>query len=297
MKRSTPLSTSSHPGTTRRLGVFSGLAILLAMGCDSGPQAKDASATSRSQIAQVQIRIDLPSAGSPAVSVLAFRAQATDLPSASVLPTVDPLASPPPESGCELREISAPARQVRTQGGTVNLQELEDISLEISTTSLLRPMPRVYPPFADVVGGVIAEVGPTEIEDMPSAFVLATGGRGRFKLATPTAPSLRDAAETPLSAQTRLEASGDLVLGLTGPSKGFLEIRPFGAPTAIACTPNARGWVVVPHALLGKLTAGTAGAPVAFEAVSRDTLVVDVSGEPVRVSVEARSQVVLELAP
>jgi len=279
------------------MGVFSGLALLLAVGCDSGPQPKDASTISRSQIAQVQIRIDLPSAGSPAVSVLAFRAQATDLPSASVLPTVDPLASQPPESGCELREISAPARHVRTQGGTVNLQELEDVTLEISPNALLRPMPRVYPPFADVVGGVIAEVGPTDLEYMPPSFVLGAGMHSRFKLTTPVAPTLRDASETPLSAQTRLDASGDLVIGLSGPAKGFLEIRPFGAPTAIACAASARGWVVVPHELLGKLTAGTAGAPVAFEAVSRDTLVVDVSGEPVRVSVEARSQVVLELAP
>jgi hypothetical protein len=267
------------------------------MGCDSGPQAKDASAVSRSQIAQVQIRIDTPNAGSSAVSVLAFRAQSTDLPAANVLPTVDPLASPPPASGCELREISAPARQVRAQGGTVNLQELEDVTLEISPEALLRPMPRVYPPFADVVGGVIAEAGPTNVETLPSSFILAAGTGARFRLGMPSAPTLRDAAETPLSSQTRLDASGDLVIGISGRAKSFLEIRPFGAPTAIACVPSARGWVVVPHDLLGKLTAGTAGAPVAFEAVTRDTLIVDASGEPLRVAIEARSQVVLELVP
>ena len=158
-------------------------------------------------------------------------------------------------------------------------------------------MPRVYPPFADVVGGVIAEAGPTDVETLPPSIILGAGTSARFKLGMPSAPTLRDAAEIPLSSQTRLDASGDLVIGISGPAKSFLEIRPFGAPTAIACVPSARGWIVVPHDLLGKLTAGTAGSPVAFEAVTRDTLIVDASGEPLRVAVEARSQVVLEIAP
>jgi hypothetical protein len=236
-----------------------------------------------------------PVSGSPSISMLAFRAQATDLTATSILPAVDPLAAQAPISGCELREVAASARNVRAQGGTITLQELEDIDLELSPSKVLSPSPRVYPPLADVVAGVIAEAGPTDLEGLPSSLLLRLGGESRVKLTPPPAPILRDHAGQPLSG--RISSTEDLLLHLSGPLQAFLEIRPFGAPMAIACVPNSSGWIVVPHDLLEQLIAGTAGAPVSFEAIWRERQIFNVSGESLRVSFETRSQVVLELTP
>jgi len=87
------------------------------------------------------------------------------------------------------------------------------------------------------------------------------------------------------------------VLRVSGPPKTFLEIRPFGAPSAIACAVTSGGWVVVPHDLLAKLVATAGRAPVSFEAVWRESQLVQAGSEPTRVSFEARSSAVLELRP
>jgi hypothetical protein len=271
------------------------IAIVLLVGCDVAPQAKDASPASRTQLAQVQIRLEHPVTGSPSISMLAFRAQATELSAANVLPAVDPLAAQAPTSGCELREVAASARNVRAQGGTVNLQELADIDLEIAPSNILIPSPRVYPPLADAVAGVIAEAGPTDLKILPESLLLRLGGESRVKLTPPQPPILLDRHLQPISG--RISIAEDLVLHLSGPSRAFLEIRPFGAPMAIACMPTSSGWIVVPHDLLERLIAGSAGAPISFEAIWRERQIFNVSGESLRVSFETRSQVVLELAP
>jgi hypothetical protein len=90
---------------------------------------------------------------------------------------------------------------------------------------------------------------------------------------------------------------GDLVLRVSGPPRTFLEVRPFGAPSAIACAVASGGWVVVPHDLLVKLVASAGRAPVSFEAVRRESRLVPAGNETVRVSLEARSSAVLELRP
>jgi hypothetical protein len=273
----------------------------LGLGCDAGSHGKDASPTTSQHLAQVSVRLDYPSGSAPAVSVLAFRAEAIDLASADVLGAVDPLVAPAPDSACELRDVAGSARALRTQGGAVNLQELGGVSLQVPSGEALRPAPRVYPPLADVVGGVIAEAGPLDLGQVPAAFTLAVPTQSddpaTLELAVPAAPSVSDSSEAPLDTRTSMSMKGDLVLRVSGPPRTFLEIRPFGAPSAIACAVSSGGWVVVPHDLLAKLVASAGRAPVSFEAVWRESRLLSAGSETTRVSFEARSSAVLELRP
>jgi len=295
--RSTPCSTSSP----RR-----GLLVLLvggalALGCESANHGKDASPTSSQRLSQVSVRLDLPSGGAPSVSVLAFRAEAIDVATSDVLGAVDPLVAPAPESACELRDVAGTARMVRAQGGLLNLQELSGVSLLAGGDQPpLRPAPRVYPPLADVVSGVIAEAGPLDLPQVPENIGLVVptqGADSTIKLALPRTLSVADSSERPLDAKSLLSMKGDLVLRVSGPARTFLEVRPFGAPSAIACAVTSGGWVVVPYDLLVKLVASAGRAPVSFEAVWRESRIVPAGNEAVRVSFEARSSAVLELRP
>jgi len=297
---------SSH-ATLHRLprGLGFHLAVLasaaLGAGCDAGSHGKDASPTTSQHLSQVSVRLDFSGGSAPAVSVLAFRAEAIDMSSSDVLGAVDPLVAPPPDSACELRDVAGTARALRAQGGTLNLQELGGVSLELEAGEALRPVPRVYPPLADVVGGVIAEAGPMDLAEVPREFSLAIPTKGdermALKLMVPAAPSIADGSDTPLDARTSMSMHGDLVLRVSGPARTFLEIRPFGAPTAIACAVTTGGWVVVPHDLVAKLVASAGRAPVSFEAVWRESRLVQAGSETTRVSFEARSSAVLELRP
>jgi hypothetical protein len=273
----------------------------LGLGCDGGGNGRDAAPTSSQHLAQVSVRLDLPSGSAPSVSVLAFRAEAIDLPTSNVLGTVDPLVVPSPESSCELRDVAGPARALRAQGGAVNLEELGGVSLEVGPDETLRPAPRVYPPLADVVSGVIAEAGPYDLDTVPDAFTLLlldpADEATSLQLPVPVAPSVWASDLTPLDARTSVSIKGDLVLRVAGPPRTFLELRPFGAPSAIACAVTPAGWVVVPHDLLAKLVATAGRAPVSFEAVWRESRQFSAGGEVTRISFEARSSAVLELRP
>lgn len=296
-------SQPSRLTPTRPRGVL-GAALFAAsiagFGCDTGNHGKDASATTSQRLAQVSVRLDYPSGSAAAVSVLAFRAEAVDVASVDVLGAVDPLVAPPPEATCELRDVAGTARALRAQGGTVSLQELGGVSLTVEAGHGLRPAPRVYPPRADVVAGVIGEAGPLDLVQVPRAFTLEVPGRNEqpssLELAVPTAPSIADSDGAPLDTRTSISIRNDLVLRVLGPARTFLEIRPFGAPSAIACAVSTGGWVVVPHDLLTKLVATAGSAPVSFEAVWRENRLV-AGSEPTRVSFEARSSAVLDLRP
>ena len=294
-----PVVLSPAPGPRRALVTFF-LGAALALGCESGNHGKDASPVTSQRLAQVSVRLDLPSGGAPSVSVLAFRAEAIDVATSDVLGAVDPLVAPAPESACELRDVAGTARMVRAQGGVLNLQELSGVSLQAGDQQPLRPAPRVYPPLADVVSGVIAEAGPLDLPQVPETIGLvvpAQGSDAHVKLALPRTLSVSDGNEKPLDAGTHLTMKGDLVLRVSGPPRTFLEVRPFGAPSAIACAVASGGWVVVPHDLLVKLVASAGRAPVSFEAVWRESRLVPAGNETVRVSLEARSSAVLELRP
>jgi hypothetical protein len=283
--------------------------LLLSWGlaCEGGSHGKDASPATSQRLSQVSVRLDLPSGGAPSVSVLAFRAEAIDMAASDVLGAVDPLVSPSPESACELRDVAGTARMVRAQGGTLNLQELGGVALHVAQgeqaekAESLHPAPRVYPPLADVVSGVIAEAGPLDLGQVPTTLTLVVptkgAGHANLKLNLPRAPSVSDGSETPLDARTTMSMKGDLVLRVSGPPRTFLEIRPFGAPSAIACAVSTSGWVVVPHDLLAKLVVTAGRAPVSFEAVWRESRLVQGGSETTRVSFEARSSAVLELRP
>jgi len=299
---SAPPSNPSRPSRAiHGWAAFFALALGVGLGCDSGSRGKDASPATSQQMAQVAVRLDLPSGGAPSVSVLAFRAEAVDVAAADVLGAVDPLVVAAPLSSCELRDVAGSARMMRTQGGSVSLQELGGVTLQVSADESLHPAPRVYPPLADVVGGVIAEAGPLDLGQLPEALTLAlatpTSDRAMVKLSLPNAPSVSDSSETPLDAHTTMSMKGDLVLRVSGPPRTFLEIRPFGAPSAIACAVSSGGWVVVPHDLLVKLVATAGRAPVSFEAVWREDRAVQAGNETTRISFEARSSAVLELRP
>jgi len=279
------------------------VALVLSAGlaCEGGSHGKDAAPVTSQRLSQVSVRLDLPSGGAPSVSMLAFQAEAIDMATSDVLGAVDPLVSPAPESACELRDVAGTARMVRAQGGTLNLQELGGVTLQVAEENSLHPAPRVYPPLADVVSGVIAEAGPLDLGQLPEALTLVVPTKGdehtTLKLTLPRAPSVSDSNETPLDARATMSMKGDLVLHVSGPPRTFLEIRPFGAPSAIACAVTSGGWVVVPHDLLAKLVATAGRAPVSFEAVWRESRLVQAGSEATRVSFEARSSAVLDLRP
>jgi hypothetical protein len=272
----------------------------LALGCDSGTHGKDASPTTSQRISQISVRMDLPSGGLPSLSVLAFRAEAIDVAAADVLGAVDPLVAPPPEAACELRDATGGARVVRSQGGVINLEELGGVSLQAGGAQPLRLAPRVYPTRADVVSGVIAEAGPLDLSEVPESIGLVVPGQGSdalVNLTPPTTVSVADGNENPLDGRTQFTLKGDLVLRVVGPSGTYLEARPFGAPSAIACPVASDGWVVIPYDLLVKVSAAAGRAPFSIEAVWRESRLVPAGNEAVRVSFEARSSALLELRP
>ena len=275
----------------------------LLLACESGAHMRDVAAPVTQRVAEVSVRLDVPTTGAPALSVLAFRADVTDHSATTdVLGVVDPLVAPAPDGPCELRDVAAQARALRAQGGAVNLEELGGVSVAADPDGPgLHPAPRVYPPFAEVVGGVIAEAGPVDIVEVPQTLALDLPGPAnrpaKVVLAVPGAPRVLDRNQVPLATGARLATSGDLVLQVTGPERTFLEIRPYGAPVAVACAPGAGGLVVVSHDLLARMAVAAGGVPVSLEAVWRESRMVVAAVPPTRVSVEVRSSTVVDLRP
>ena len=274
----------------------------LLVACESGAHMKDGSVPLTQRVAEVSVRLDLSSSAAPALSVLAFQADVTDRPGTDVLGVVDPLVAPAPEGACELRDVAGQARALRAQGGAVSLEELSGVSVVAGLHGpALHPFPRVYPWFAEVVGGVVAEAGPVDIDEVPQALTLELPGPAdrpaKVLLAVPAAPRVLGQDQIPLATGSPLDASGDLVVQVTGPAHTFLEIRPYGAPVAVACAAGSGGLVVAPHQLLERMTAAAGGVPVALEAVWRESHMVMGASPPTRVSVEARSSTVVDLRP
>lgn len=274
----------------------------LLLACESGAHMRDGAVPVTQRVAEVSVRLDVPTTGAPALSVLAFRANVTDHSATDVLGVVDPLVAPAPDGACELRDVAGQARALRAQGGAVNLEELGGVSVTSGPNGAeLRPAPRVYPPFAEVVGGVIAEAGPVDIAEVPQMLSLDLPGPAdrpaKVFLTVPGTPHVLDRNQVPLATGVHLATSGDLVLQVTGPERTFLEIRPYGAPVAVACAVGAGGMVVVPHDLLARMVAAAGGVPVSLEAVWRESRMVAAAVPPTRVSVEVRSSTVVDLRP
>jgi len=265
---------------------------VLALACETANAPRDASVPQ--QVSEVSVRIDAPSGGAPAVSLLAFRASVSGpLQASEVLGVVDPWVAPAPAARCDLHDVGAVARTLRAQGGTVELQEIANVSLTVGETTL-KPVPRVYPQLGPGLGGVFGEAGPFELAALPDTISVGLPGEeSRLPLAVPGVPRLVDQNGEPLVAGTRLDPTHDVQLTVAGPAHA-LEIRPYGASHFIACPVGPGGRVVVQHELLERLTASGSHGAVSFEAVWRDSRMV-AGVQPTRLSIEARSSAVLDL--
>jgi hypothetical protein len=293
---------SSRASDHLRPGGFAVLvgATALVLSCDPTPGRRDASVPLSQRVSEVSVRIDASGGSAPAVSILAFRASVSGLGAGEVLGVVDPLMAPAPEKAvspdgrCEVRDVASAARNLRAQGGAVELEELSEVSLAIGDQSQqLIPSPRVYPQLAAAVGGVIGEAGPLDLPALPGAMTVSLPGAPPSRLSLPGVPRILDGAGDPLSASSRF--NGDVVLSVTGPDRTFIEVRPFGASLALACAPGAGGRVVVPRELALRVMPGH--VPVSFEAVWRDEgqTVALAQGQSAHLSLEARSSTVLDL--
>ncbi len=278
--------------------IRSTVALALALGCDATGRGRDASLPSSHRVNEILVRVDAPAGGAVSVSVLAFRADVMGAPLSDVLGVVDPLVAATPEGRCEVREVAAAARTLRALGGAIELSALANV-IEVSPGNLqLRPVPRVYPTLAAVVGGVIGEAGPLDVPAPPERVTVAFPEAALLDpVDVPAIPRLLDAHGAALTSATAIVPTDDLQLVLVGPPRSFVEVRPFGATSGLACPAGPGGRVVVPGPLLDRLLAASGPVPVAFEAVWRESRPVATGGHNTRLSLEVRSQAVLSLRP
>lgn len=301
-------------------------ALALALGaCGAPPPAVDAQAAQATESAEIAIRFEV-SAGKPKTAqVLAFRATTT-VPGGTgwhpdVLGIVDPLAASSPEQGCALRDIDLAATTLMLRGGSIELQEMTGIgvgvgNVEVGGETLLRPFPRLYPDVATIVGGVVAEAGPTPLTALPEHVTLFTAESELpvADVAVPSAPrivgingGLLDPAAADLGV-LRLEAQDALGVTVAGGAGGRVELRPFGATIAAVCTIPAaatgEAFISIPRPLVAQLMRATgaplgSAIPASFEVARRTHIIqgLGASSTYARVSVEVRSATTVELRP
>jgi hypothetical protein len=293
-----------------RLALSLSLATLTAaFGCDSTPAKRDASAGGQ-RVAEVAVRVDAPSGGTPSASVLAYRAGVTGVAIDDVLSVIDPLVAAPPESGCVRRDVAVAARAIGLHGGKIELEALNALALDLGAGAPgLRPLSRVYPELASAVGGVVSEAGPIDLSVAPQTLGLTDESSGRrLAVAVPGLPRLLDDDGVALPATMGFDPGSDLVLGVAGPARTaassgtFVELRPFGATWSLSCAVSASGpgfnvdsYVVIPAAELGRLA--ELRVPVSLEAVVRESHGLVLGSSPVRLTLEVRTSSVIELRP
>lgn len=302
------------------------LALALAA-CGAPPRSVDAQAAAATESAEIAIRFDV-SAGKPKTAqVLAFRATTTVPGSVlssnawhpDVLGIVDPLAAASPEQGCALRDIDLAATTLMLRGGSIELQEMTGIGVGVGgaaapgAETLLRPFPRLYPDVATIVGGVVAEAGPTPLAALPERVTIFTAESELpvTDVAVPAAPRivgingglLETAGDLGVF---RLDAQDALGVTVAGGAGGRLELRPFGATIAAVCTIPAsatgEAFVSIPRALVAQMVRATgaplgAAIPASFEVARRTHIVQGLGATYARVSVEVRSATTVELRP
>jgi hypothetical protein len=273
--------------------------LFVAAACESPPKGRDAAA--QSKVAEMTVRVDAPNDGTPSISVLGFRATVTGGGSDDVRAVVDPLLGPAPEGGCMLRDVAGPARALAARGGTVELDALAGLGVDLGDDlPVLRLAPRVYPDLAAVVGGVVGEAAPVAISAAPDSLTVTDGLNGHELVPVPELPRLLDAEGNALPASTALPSRTDLVLGVPGALSTFVELRPFGATWALACPVQqveAQRQVVIPAVEIARLVQRSGRVPVSVEAVARDERWLSLAGGPLRLTLEVRSSSVVELRP
>jgi predicted small secreted protein len=277
------------------------LAALAAAACDTTPpRGRDASAGSQ-RLSEVAVRLEVVGDGAPTASVLAYRASASGIGTDDVLSVVDPLTAPAPEGACTVRDVASAARSLGALGGRVDLEALFGLRLDLGAGSpALSPSARVYPELASVVGGVVAEAGPVELNAAPIGLAVIDGYGNRAGFALPGQPRLIGPDGEALPGNATLTVTGDLVLGITSPGPAsmgptFLELRPFGATWALACPLTGRDRVVVPATEVARLA--SLRVPISVEAVARESHPLSLGGATTRVTLELRSSSVVELRP
>jgi hypothetical protein len=287
---------------------------LASLSCDGEQRTRDASAPPTSQTAEVSVRFDVSPQKAPTVSVLAFRATASGISRREVLGIVDPLAAAGPERDCELRDVDVSASALVAQGGSIELQELGGVGIGLgSSESILRPFPRLYPDVATVVGGVVGEAGPLQVNALPERISLFTADSELplEELAVPSAPRILTVNGAALSAGAKITVTDGLSISVSGGPGTIVEVRPFGATVAVACSVSQaaapESTLVVPRALLTHLMGGSAapgGAssaataiPVSLEVLKRNRLRLSPLTSSGRLSLEVRSATAVELRP
>jgi hypothetical protein len=301
-------------------------ALLAPSGCEGEQRGRDASAPPILQTAEVSIRFDVGSQKGPAMSVLAFQAAVTRVSQRDVLGIVDPLAAAAPDHDCELRDLDLSAGALVARGGSIELQELGGIGITLGASGLssdvgagtiVRPFPRLFPDVATVVGGVVAEAGPLQLVTLPERVGLLTPASELplEELAVPAAPRIASVNGAPLAAGAKLDARDGLTITVSGGSGTVVELRPFGATVAIACsvpeTAVAENTIVVPRPLVARLSGGTtmpsgaavagaAGAaviPASLDVLSRAHVRVSPFAMSSRLSIEVRASTAVEIRP
>lgn len=296
--------------------------------CGAPPRAVDAQAATATESAEIAIRFDVSGGKPTSAQVLAFRATTT-LGAAGpndwhpdVLGIVDPLAAAAPDQGCALRDIDLAATALVLRGGSIELTEMTGIGIGVGgaglpgAETLLRPFPRLYPDVATIVGGVVAEAGPTHLAALPDHVTLFTAESELpvADLAVPPAPRLVglnggviDPA-APAAPVLRVDASSAAGLSVTvaGGAGGRVELRPFGATITAACAipvgAAAETVVSIPRALVAQLARAIGAAPgsampASLEVARRAHIVQALGATYARVSVEVRSAATVELRP
>jgi hypothetical protein len=257
------------------------------LACDGVQRVRDASAPPSMQTSEISIRFDVSPQKAPVVSVLAFHATVAGVLQRDVLGIVDPLAAAAPDRDCELRDLDLSASMLVAQGGSIELQELGGIGLQLGASDpatalpspgalatgatapagpsstagmILRPFPRLFPDVATVVGGVVAEAGPLQLGGLPDRIGLLTPASELplEELAVPAAPHITSVNGTALTAGARVDGHEGLTISVAGEAGAIVELRPFGATVAISCAvPPAAGGestLTVPRALVARLT-------------------------------------------
>jgi hypothetical protein len=285
-------------------------------GCGGPPRAIDAQAAPPAESAEVSIRFDTSAGKPPTVEVMAFRAAtstATPGPwQPDVLGIVDPLAAAAPEQGCALRDIDLAATTLMLRGGSIELREMTGIGVGVAglpgAETVVRAFPRLYPDVASVVGGVVAEAPPQPLATLPEHVTLFTAESElpATDMLVPTPPRLVGLNGSAPDAGARIDAQNGVAITISGGAGGRVELRPYGATIAAACSipanAGAETVVTIPRSFIAQIARvmGIApGAPFAasLEVARRHHLLQSLGGVETRVSVEVRSAASVELRP
>lgn len=297
-----------------RYAVTFALAVLSA-GCGGARGTIDASRPQSEHTASLIVRVELAASGPITAGAIAFRSASARIPAGSVAGLVDPLSSPGPAAGqgCLLRDADAAVRGVGTAGGSLELDELPGLEIEVASApaTFLRPSARLYPEIG-AMGGVVSESAPVEIPAVPATLAVSSSEPGHFVLDLPVPEPARIVAiggvgpplpaATSLASDMEIEVSSpgaveiDVAGGVAAAAETVVEIRPFGGTAAVACAPGAGGRIVVPRASLVRAGARP-GSILSVDAVRRGSHPVHLGGQPVRAVVEVRAGVPLELRP